>query len=577
MLETSQPANTRRLPAQTVAEALLALLKARGIDYLFANAGTDFPSIIEAYARANESGLALPTAVTVPHENAAVSMAHGHYLGSGRMQAVMVHVSVGLANSLCALLNAARENVPVFFSAGRTPLTESGHMASRDVSIHWGQEMFDQAGMLRELVKWEYELRCGAGLETIVDRALAIAGSDPGGPVYLGLPRESLAEPVDGFAIAEPSRLQPSQATGVDPDAVDEAARLLAAAEAPLIVAARAGRDTALPGALAEFADLAAIPVVEYRANYVNLASDHPMHAGFDFDARFAEHDVILVLDTPAPWLPSRHDWPQQARVIQIGPDPLSRDIPVRGFPCDVAIAARPSAVLPLLGDAFARHAGNRKTEIDSRRERLAGRHREARAALEKRLLPESSPSKLTAAWASRCLDRVKGRDGIVVNELGCVRPVMTFTEPGSFFGPSNAGGLGWGVPASLGLKLAQPGRRVIACVGDGSCMFANPVACHQVAAAQSIATLTVVFNNRRWEAVRTATRSVIPDGHAMRANSMPFVPLEPSPAFEQIAAACGGYGERVEEASALPDALERALARVDAGEPALLNLLLDD
>jgi len=552
-------------------------MKARGIDYLFANAGTDFPSIIEAFARSAESQLVLPTPVTVPHENAAVSMAHGHYLGSGRMQAVMVHVSVGLANSLCALLNAARENVPVFFSAGRTPLTESGHMASRDVSIHWGQEMFDQAGMLRELVKWDYELRGAAGLETIVDRALAIAASDPGGPVYLGLPRESLAESLDGFAYAEPSRLRPSQATGVDMSAVEEAARLLAAADNPLIVAGRAGRDTALPSALADFVDLAAIPVVEYRANYVNLASDHEMHAGFDFDASFAEHDVILVLDTPAPWLPARHDWPQQARVIQIAPDPLSCDIPIRGFPCDVAIAARPSAALPLLGDAFARQAGHRKSAIESRRETLAARHREAKEALARRMLPDRAPAKLTAAWASRCLDRAKGPDSVVVNELGCIRPIMTFTEPGSFFGPSNAGGLGWGLPASLGLKLAQPERRVIACVGDGSCMFANPVACHQVAAAQSIATLTMVFNNRRWEAVRTATRSVIPDGHAMQANSMPLVPLDPSPAFEQVAAACGSYSERVEEASALPEALDRALARVDAGEPALLNLLLED
>ncbi|GER04773.1 hypothetical protein JCM17846_24550 [Iodidimonas nitroreducens] len=118
------------LPVETTAEALLAVMKARGIDYLFANPGTDFPAIIEAYARAPQSGLSLPQPILVPHENAAVSMAHGYYLGSGRMQAAMVHVSVGLANSLCALLNAARENVPIFFGAGRTPITESGSASS---------------------------------------------------------------------------------------------------------------------------------------------------------------------------------------------------------------------------------------------------------------------------------------------------------------------------------------------------------------------------------------------------------------------------------------------------------------
>jgi len=154
---------------------------------------------------------------------------------------------------------------------------------------------------------------------------------------------------------------------------------------------------------------------------------------------------------------------------------------------------------------------------------------------------------------------------------------MMTFSQPGTFFGPSNAGGLGWGLPASLGLKMARPERRVIACLGDGSYMFANPVACHQVAAAQEIATLTLVFNNRRWEAVRTATQSVFPDGHAMQANTMPLVPLEPSPAFDAVAAGCGAYTEAVAEAEALPEALERALARVDAGQPALLNILIEE
>jgi len=565
------------LASETVAEALLALLKARGVDYLFANAGTDFPSIIEAYARAPQAGLALPAPVAVPHEHAAVSMAHGHYLGSGRMQAAMVHVTVGMGNSLCALMNAARENVPIFFAAGRTPLTEAGHPASRDVSIHWGQEMYDQAGMLRELVRWSYELRGPAELETVIDRAIALATGNPGGPVYLGMPRESLAEPLADFAFSARSRLQPARAAGVDPAAIEEAAGVLASAERPLIVAARAGREPEAVEALAELAETGAIPVVEYRANYVNLPSAHPMHAGYEFDADFTACDAILVLDTPAPWLPSRHAWPQHATIIQIAPDPLASDIPIRGFPCDIPIATRPSAALPALTAALKRRIGDRGPRIDARREQLAARHADAHAALRTRLLPDSPPSRLTAAWASHCIDQAKGESAVLFNELGCIRPLMTFERPGSFFGPSNAGGLGWALPASLGYKLARPEARVIACVGDGSYMFANPVACHQVAAAQAIATLTLVFNNRRWEAVRTATQSVFPEGHAMQANRMALVPLEPSPNFHGIAAACGAWAEEVADPAALPGALARALARVDAGEPALLNLLIED
>ncbi len=555
------------VPAQTVADALLALLKARGVDYLFANAGTDFPAILEAYARAPQSGLDCPAPVAVPHEHAAVSMAHGHTLVSGRPQAVMVHVSVGLANSLCGLMNAARENIPLFMMAGRTPITEDGSPASRDVSIHWGQEMFDQAGMLREMVKWDYELRTADQLPTVIDRALALAMSDPMGPVHLGLPREVLGAGIDAATLAAARPIAPARLDGVDEAAIEEAAAILARAERPLVVTGRSGRDPAAVGALADFASRAAIPVVEYRPNYMNLPDDHPMHAGFDFGEDFARVDAIVVLDTPAPWLPARHAWPRAARVIQIGVDPLAAGIPVRGFPADVTIAARAAAALPRLEEAFARIAD--PARVAARRQAIATRAPRPGA-------PASPPPTMTRAWASACLQRAKGPDAIVVNELGALRPLLRFAAPGTFFGPSNAGGLGWALPASLGIKLAAPERLVIACVGDGSCMFANPVACHQVAAAQGLATLTLVFNNRRWEAVRTAALSVYPAGATARANDPALVSLEPSPAFAEVARACGIDGETVSDPAALPATLARAIARVRAGTPVLLDILID-
>jgi len=95
--------------------------------------------------------------------------------------------------------------VPILFTAGRSPLTESGLPGARDVYIHWAQEMFDQAGMLREIVKWEYELRNGQQLETVIDRALSVATTPPGGPVYLSLPREVLAAPLPGFSYDTPA------------------------------------------------------------------------------------------------------------------------------------------------------------------------------------------------------------------------------------------------------------------------------------------------------------------------------------------------------------------------------------
>ena len=187
---------------ENTAQGYLELLRARGIKYFFGNAGTDFASLVDAFAKFAAEGKESPQPITVPHEFCAVSMAHGYYMITGHPQVVMVHVIVGTANASGAIMNAARADVPILFTAGRTPLTEAGFTGSRNVSIHWAQESFDQGSLVREFVKWDYELRNFAQLETVVDRALAIAMTEPRGPVYLTLPREVLAETQEELTIS---------------------------------------------------------------------------------------------------------------------------------------------------------------------------------------------------------------------------------------------------------------------------------------------------------------------------------------------------------------------------------------
>jgi len=165
----------------TVAELFLKALYDQGIEYVFANAGTDFAPIIEALVTASQKGNPTPTFLTVPHENVAISMAQGYYRMAGKSAGVMVHVTVGTANAICGLMNSSRDNVPTLLIAGRTPLTETGNMGSRNIGIHWGQENFDQGGMVREYVKWDYELRTDQPVDAIVGRALDIANSEPPG------------------------------------------------------------------------------------------------------------------------------------------------------------------------------------------------------------------------------------------------------------------------------------------------------------------------------------------------------------------------------------------------------------
>ena len=202
---------TRERPT-IAAEAFLRALADHGADYFFCNTGTDFPPIVEAFARASKTNAKVPRPLLVPHENLAVAMAHGVYLMNGHPQAVMVHTTAGTANTLNNLLNLARDRVPLILAAGRTPITEKGSFGSRTRPIQWGQEMFDQAGMLREMVKWDYELRVPSQTSDVVARAVEVAMAHPRGPVYLLLPREPLGrvDRADRAGAAAPAGSKPA-------------------------------------------------------------------------------------------------------------------------------------------------------------------------------------------------------------------------------------------------------------------------------------------------------------------------------------------------------------------------------
>ena len=167
----------------------------------------------------------------------------------------MVHVTVGTANAACGIITAARSQVPILMTAGRTPITEEGPPGTRDLYIHWAQESFDQGAMLREYVKWDYELRVPSQVEAVVDRAFELMLSEPRGPVYLTLPREVLAAPLPSLDITSPARRHVAALRLPDPARVEEAARLLAHARCPLILVSGAGRDPAAVPALVALAD----------------------------------------------------------------------------------------------------------------------------------------------------------------------------------------------------------------------------------------------------------------------------------------------------------------------------------
>lgn len=529
------------------AEALLRSLRAVGVDVLFANAGSDFAPVIEAMAAIRDND-AIPRAVTVAHESVGVAMAHGYYLATGQAQAVMVHVNVGLANCVMGLVNAHSDDVPIVMLSGRTPLTEHGRPGARVSPIQYGQEQFDQTGMVRDVVKWSYELRYGEQAADLVSRAHAIAMSEPHGAVYLSLPREPLCEMVrpPGPPIQVPQR-----PAVPDPDAIAEAARLLDGAQRPLIVCSRGDTGGRVADAMLGLADRYGAPVAEVFATRNLMPSRHrAMIGGRGLGKALPEADVVLVVDTPVAWIESAVRPSPKATVIHVGADPLFGRLPVRSYKTDLAIAGDTASALRGLAGTVAPRPTDARTRALNRAHRQAVESAWAAGAT-------GTPTK---AHVARCVSAIVGEDGIVVSERGAPAPFYDLAAGNRFFGNTQAGGLGWALPAALGIQLADRDRLVVCVIGDGGYMFANPVACHEVAAAEGLALLTIIVNNEAWDAVRTSTRAVFPDGAAVRANAMPMVAIAGAPDYARVAEAGGAVAFRVTESEQLAETLARAV-----------------
>ena len=445
---------------ETAADAWLGLLAARGIEYLFANGGTDFAPVVEAYAKGQKLGWRLPEIVIVPHENMGVAMAHGYAMVTGRPQAMMVHVGVGTANSLNGLINASRQNVPILFTAGRTPITESGALtAARNNYIHWAQEHFDQGGMLREFVKWDYELRHAEQVETVIDRALAIAKSEPQGPVYVTLPREILAADFSKNAFSENSTIAPASPPAADPEALEEAAKLLGARAAP---AAHHGERRAHAGVLAR--DRAARADAGGAGGPLPAAPPRALHRAPDAlrlgSARAAQGSrrgaggrVRRAVDPEG----------RQAQARSQGDPHRPRPALRRATRCAASAptSRSPGAVAPTL-QALWRAAQKQAVsvkQIEERRKTVSlvseDIRKKARGGV------EPMPATITGKWLSACINKVLDANTILVNEYPTVLEEMVIKRAGPLLRQSlrRRPGLGHGRGARRQARLARQDR----------------------------------------------------------------------------------------------------------------------
>jgi acetolactate synthase-1/2/3 large subunit len=564
---------------RTASHDLLQGLVDLGIEYLFCNLGTDHAPLIEEMAHWREQGRAFPKLILCPHENTAVHMAGGYAVATGRGQAVLVHVDAGTANAAMGLHNLCRTRIPVLLIAGRAPMsTFDSATGGRDTYVHFIQEPFDQASVVRPYVKWEYNLAWPSMAHEVISRAGAVMQSDPTGPVYLTLPREVLAAPVDVQSIGAYGHQNhlPVKAQGADANAIAQIAAKLMASENPMLVTAYAGRNHAAPALIEKLAMLCGMRVCEFNSIYLNIRRNSPFFAGYNPAAFTEQADFGLMVDVDVPWIPKTTRVNPNAYWAQLDVDAIKRDIPMWGFPLNARIEGDSVRLLTQLIEcieqtatpAFKAMASQRSLIIQAEHEK--NQQKAAAMAQELGKVNAINPHFLCAA-----IGRQIRSEDVVLNEA--IRNTMAVFEqipreiPGTLMGLSG-GGLGFSAGTALGIKLAQTQSRVIHFVGDGSFYFSNPSSVYAVAHQYDLPILTVLLDNGGWSAVKESTLRMYPQGEAKSTNQFAS-DLGYGTDFAAIAEAAGAHGERLVDPSQTEAAIARCLAALDAGQSALLHV----
>jgi acetolactate synthase-1/2/3 large subunit len=564
---------------RTASHDLLQGLVDLGIEYLFCNLGTDHAPLIEEMAHWREQGRAFPKLILCPHENTAVHMAGGYAVATGRGQAVLVHVDAGTANAAMGLHNLCRTRIPVLLIAGRAPMsTFDDATGGRDTYVHFIQEPFDQASVVRPYVKWEYNLAWPSMAHEVVSRAGAVMQSDPTGPVYLTLPREVLAAPVDAASLSAFGHQNhlPVKAQGADASAVRAIAEQLMRSDNPMLVTAYAGRNREAPALIEKLAILCGMRVCEFNTIYMNIRRDSPYFGGYNPAAFTEQADFGLMVDVDVPWIPKTTRVNPQAYWAQLDVDAIKRDIPMWGFPLNARIEGDSVRLIAQLIEIIEASATPEfKTKAAARALALQTAHAQNRHKTASLAQVPGAVNAINPHYLCAAIGRQLNLQDMVLNEA--IRNTMAVFEqiprevPGSLMGLSG-GGLGFSAGTALGIKLAQADNRVIHFVGDGSFYFSNPSSVYAVASQYGLPILTVLLDNGGWSAVKESTLRMYPQGQAKDTNQFAS-DLGYATDFAAIAEAAGAHGERLVDPAQVEAAIARCLAALDAGRSALLHV----
>lgn len=555
----------------TTSSALFEALWEFGVTHVFVNLGSDHPSILEAIVRGqNERHGEFPRIITCPNEMVAMSMADGFARLTGKPQCVLVHVDVGTQGLAAAVHNASCGRAPVLIFAGLSPVTLDGeYRGSRTEYIHWIQDVPDQKQIVSQYCRYTGEIKFGRNVKQMVGRALQFATSDPAGPVYLYGAREAMEEEI------EPYDLDQNQWRKVGPaalpeDAVREIAEMLVKAQTPLLVTGYSGRNADSVRAMVELADtIPGLQVLDTGGSDMCFPANHPAYLGVRYGVSeyIPRADFILVVDCDVPWIPTQCRPHAQAKIVHIDVDVLKQQMPVFYIAAQMRFKADSCTALTQINHVLAQNSALRSMLADT----MHNEHRDTRlAAFEQRqkqkrddaALPAEEKLASTAISPATLCAQIRDMvpkdtifaieavtlTGFVADQLAPVLP-KTYINCGG-------GGLGWSGGAALGIKLASDyyssdppsihntnkGRFVCQIVGDGTFLFSVPGSVYWIAQRYDIPVLTIVLNNKGWNAPRRSLLLVHPDGEGSKVDNKALnISFEPTPDFAGIAKAAAG------------------------------------
>ncbi|MGZ5813042.1 MAG: thiamine pyrophosphate-binding protein [Xanthobacteraceae bacterium] len=588
--ETQPPSKDPVNQTTSGGDFMVDVFKTLDIDYLSMNCASSFRGLHEAVI--NHAGNTKPEILNCPHEDIAVHLAQGYAKIAGKPMAMICHGVVGLQHATMAMYNAWCDRVPVIVLGGN--IVEANKRAP---GAEWVHSAIDPAAIVRDYVKWDDQPTSLQHFAESAVRACKIAVTPPMGPVMLSLDAELQENPIsepESLRIPKYARVVPPQG---DSGALAETAKLLVAAENPVIICDRYARTPAGMGRLIELAETLQCAVVD-NAGRMNFPSRHPLNQSFRRGTVIPQADVILALEVNDIWgtlnafsdrivRTSRPVTKKGAKIITLGSRDLYMKSNYQDFgryqEVDLAIAGDGEASLPALTEQINRLIDEgRKAAYEARGKKYAA----ARLAM-----IEQAKSDATLGWdaspittARMCAEvyaQIKDEDwSLVGNAIRNLWPhrLWDIKKPYQWNGGSGGAGVGYNLPASLGAALANKphGRLTVAFGGDGDFLF-NPGTLW-TAAHHRIPMLYIVHNNRAYHQEYMYLQAMAArHGRGIEKADIGTTIKDPNVDYATVARGMGAHGEGpVVDPNDLAPALRRAIAAVKAGQPAVVDVVTD-